>query len=151
MPIGPDGRIIRRRVRQMTPVSTNNPSPHINFFVGYISAMIVTIIVLILFGLTGWLGGLLVGLSWWNGTNFVVAGFVLNLILFPAYVSGVLEGLANTRRGKFKLYAFLYGFISIALLIILTHLDGNSYNNWNFLWAVGYGFYTLGLANRIAR
>ena len=49
MPIGPDGRIIRRRVRYFTPVNTNAPSES----------------------------------KWWNARNFTIAGFWINLVIFP--------------------------------------------------------------------
>lgn len=150
MPIGPDGRIIRRGIRQMTPVNTNNPAPDINFFTGYISLIILSLIVLVTAYLIGWLGGLLINLSWWSGGTFLGFGVIAMLLFYPVFIEGILEGLYSYKKWLYKLYSFLYGAITAAILITLNQLGDEVFNYTNYLWAAGYGLYCLAVSNRIA-
>jgi hypothetical protein len=151
MAIGPDGRIIRRRVRYFTPVNTNTPSEKTGFFLGLISSLIVGGIVVLIFAILGWLGDWLLDLKWWNASNFTIAGFWINLVIFPIYVSGVLEGLSTYRLGRFRFYAFLYGTIAISILILIDSLPGLNMNYWNFAFAAAYGIYTMWFATKMVR
>lgn len=150
MAIGPDGRIIRRRIRVLTPVNTHQPSEKTGFFMGLFSAMISVVIVMLAFVILGWLGGWIFDLNWWNVKNFSVAGFFINLLIFPIYVAGVLEGLVYSNYSRYRVYSFLYGTFSIAILIFLDSLSKTDFNLWSYLWAVGYGFYCMWLASKMA-
>jgi hypothetical protein len=150
MAIGPDGRIIRRHIRQFTPVNTDQPQEDIGFFMGYFAVMIVSVIVILLFVFMGWIGGLFFNLSWWTTNNLGMAGFVINMILFPVYISGALEGLAHSRPGRFRVYSFIYGAFSLSILIAVSQLSQSGWNAWTYLWAVGYGFYTVWLAAKMS-
>lgn len=151
MAIGPDGRIIRRRIRIFTPVNTNNPSESTGFFTGFFSVLIVSILFIAVFTVIGWLGGLFLDFKWWNYRNFFVVGFLINLLIFPVYISGVLEGLANSNFSRYRTYAFLYGSIAMTLLITLDQSSKTDFNYWRFLWALAYGLYSRWLATRMAR
>jgi hypothetical protein len=151
MAIGPDGRIIRRRVRFLTPVNTNNPSENTGFFLGLISVLILPILVVFAFMLLGWLGGLIFDFEWLNTKNFITAGFFVNLLVFPVYISGVLEGLARTRYGRYKFYAFVYGVIAMSILVFLSTLSKTEPNYYNYLYALAYGFYSMYFAGKMAR
>jgi hypothetical protein len=151
MAIGPDGRIIRRRVRFFTPVNTHNPSENTGFLFGLISVLILPILLVLAFVLVCALGGLFIKLSWWNTTNFVIASFFVNLLVFPIFISGVLEGLAHANFSRYRFYAFVYGVIAMGILIFLSSLSKTGFNYYNFLWAVAYGIYSMWLASRMAR
>jgi hypothetical protein len=151
MAIGPDGRIIRRRVRIFTPVNTNNPEENTGFFKGFFSAIFVSVVFIAVFTLIGLVGGWIVRLEWWNYRNFFVIGFLLNLLIFPVYISGVLEGLVSYNFSKYRFYSFCYGTIGMALLITLDAWSKTNFNYWNYLWAGAYGIYTMWLASRMAR
>jgi hypothetical protein len=151
MAIGPDGRIIRRRIRYFTPVSTHNPSESTGFFLGLISVLILPVLVILVLMFLGWLGGLIFELKWWNYRNFYIAGFLINLLVFPIYVSGVLEGLARVNFSRYRFYAFVYGTIGMAILIALDSWSKVGFNYWNYLWAGAYGIYSMWLATKMAR
>lgn len=151
MAIGPDGRIIRRRIRYFTPVNTNNPSGSTGFLFGLVSVLILPILLLLVFALVGWLGGMFLSLSWWNTKNFVTAGFFVNVLVFPIFISGVLEGLAHTNYSRFRWYAFIYGTLAMGFLVFVSSLSKTGFNYYNYLWAVGYGLYSMWLASKMAR
>jgi hypothetical protein len=151
MAIGPDGRIIRRRVRQFTPVNTSHPAENTGFFMGLFSALLVSALFVLIVAGIGWLGGIFFDLAWWNFKNFLTAGFLINLLIFPIFVSGVLEGLVVSNFSRYRFYAFIYGTLAMALLIGLNQLDNSSLNYWNFLWAGAYGIYSMWLATKMAR
>jgi hypothetical protein len=151
MAIGPDGRIIRRRVRIFTPVSTNNPSVSTGFFTGFFSVLFVSVLFIAAFTLIGWLGSLFLDLKWWNYRSFFVVGFLINLLIFPVYISGVLEGLSNYNFSRYRFYAFLYGTTGMAMLIFLDARTKADFNYWFYLWALAYGIYSMWLATRMAR
>jgi MFS family permease len=150
MAIGADGRIIRRRVRIFTPVNTNNPPENTGFFIGLFSVLFISVIFILIFLLIGWLGGWFFDLKWWNYRNFFIAGFLINLLIFPIYISGVLEGLASSNFSRYRFYAFLYGAFAIAILISLNAWSKPDFNYWNYLWAAGYGLYSRWLATRMS-
>jgi MFS family permease len=133
------------------PVNTNEPSENIGFFLGLFSVLIVSVLFILAFLVLGWLGGWLFHLSWWNYRNFFVAGFLINLVIFPIYISGVLEGLARTSYSRFRFYAFIYGTIAMSLLVALNLGTRSDYSWWNYLWAAAYGIYTVWLASRMSR
>ncbi len=135
----------------MTPVNTETPQEDIGFLLGYFAVMIVSVIFVLLIVFIGWIGGLFLNLGWWNGSNFLMIGFILNMIIFPIYISGALEGLAAARPGRFRWYAFIYGTISMSILIAFDQLPKNEPSFWAFAWAVAYGLYTVWLANRMSR
>lgn len=151
MPIGADGRIIRRGVRYFTPVNTNQPSERTGFFLGLISVMIIPVLVILVFMLIGWLGGMIFSLSWWNYRNFFIAGFLVNLLIFPIYIAGVLEGLARVNFSRYRFYAFVYGTLAMGLLMLLNAWSKADYNYWNYLWAGAYGIYSVWLATKMAK
>jgi len=151
MAIGPDGRIIRRRVRFFTPINTQNPSGNTGFLIGLASVMILPVILMIIFALIGWLGDFFISWTWWKTSNFVTAGFFVSLLVFPIFIAGVLEGLARVNYSRFKWYAFLYGTIAFGILIFVSSLSEENFNYYNYLWALAYGIYSLWVAKRNVR
>lgn len=150
MAIGPDGRIIRRNVRRFTPVNTDHPAEETGFLIGFISVMILSVLVVLIFVLLGWAGDFFIQWSWWNASNFLTAGFVINLLIFPVYISGALEGLTVHHFSRYRRYAFFYGLLAMAMLIGISQLSEGGFNHWTYLWAVGYGIYTVWLATKMA-
>ena len=150
MAIGPDGRIIRRRIRLFTPVNTNNPAENTGFFMGFFSVILVSVLFIAVCMLIGLIGGWIFDLKWWNYKNFFVVGFLLNLLIFPIYISGVLEGLATYNYSRYRYYSFLYGTIGMAFLIAMDSWSKSNFNYWNYLWAGGYGVYCVWVASKMA-
>jgi hypothetical protein len=151
MAIGPDGTIIRRRVRFFTPVNTHNPSEKTGFFMGLFSVLVLSVFLVLAFMLIGWLGSLFPNFSWWTTKNFRTIGFFVNLLVFPIFISGVLEGLAGVNFSRFRFYAFLYGTIAMGFLVFLYQLSNTGFNYYTYLWAAVYGIYSMWLAARNVR
>jgi hypothetical protein len=151
MAIGPDGRIIRRRVRLFTPVNTHNPSEKTGFFMGLVSVIILSVLLVLAFTLIGWLGGRFLNFTWWNAKNFTTAGFFVNLLVFPIFISGVLEGLASVNLSRFRFYAFVYGTLVMGFLVLLYQLSNTGFNYYSYLWAAAYGLYSMWSASRNVR
>jgi|GEM_PF-4690532 len=149
MNIGPDGRIIRRELRRFTPVSTEHPSEKTGFFMGFFSVLLVAGIVLLGFIFIGWFGGLLIKWSWWNYKTFMSIGGVVNLIFFPAYISGTLEGLSGSHYKRYRWYSFFYGALAMAILILISQISDGHFNFWIYLWALAYGVYTDWFARKM--
>lgn len=149
MAIGPDGRIIRRNVRRFTPVSTDHPSENTGFFTGLFAVIIVSVLVAAIFAFIGWAGDFFISWKWWNARNFLLAGIVIDLLLFPAYVSGALEGLIASHYGRYRWYSFVYGFLVIAVMVSIDQVSKGNFNPWTYLWAVGYGIYSLWFAGKM--
>jgi len=151
MPIGPDGRIIRRRVRFFTPVNTHNPSEKTGFFMGLFSVLLLSVFLVLAFMLIGWLGSLFLNFDWWTVKNFRTIGFFVNFLVFPIFISGVLEGLASVNLSRFRLYAFLYGTLVMGLIVFLYQLSNTGFSYYSYLWAAAYGLYSLWSASRNVR
>ncbi|MFO7614328.1 MAG: hypothetical protein R6W71_06775 [Bacteroidales bacterium] len=149
MNIGPDGRIIRRELRRFTPVNTERPSEKTGFLTGFFSVVLVAAIVMLGFIFIGWFGGLFIKWSWWNYKTFMSIGGVVNLIFFPAYISGALEGLASRHFKSYRLYSFLYGVLAIAIPIFISQISGGDFNAWTYLWALAYGGYSDWFARKM--
>jgi hypothetical protein len=98
----------------------------------------------------GWLGDLILNWTWWTASNFGTVGALINFLIFPIYISGVLEGLYYESRLRYKVYAFIYGFITIAIPQTLEQLNSEKFDWMRYGWALGYGLYSLWLALKMA-
>ncbi|GET34479.1 hypothetical protein PbJCM13498_33420 [Prolixibacter bellariivorans] len=150
MTIGPDGRIIRRNVRRVTPVNTYHPEENLGFIMSYLVLVFLSIAFVVAFVILGWLGDLILNWTWWTASNFGTVGTLINFLIFPIYISGVIEGLYYGNRFRYKLYAFIYGFITIAIPQTLDQLNDAEFNWMQYGWALGYGLYCLWLALKMA-
>ncbi|MCF8387587.1 MAG: hypothetical protein K9G47_06870, partial [Bacteroidales bacterium] len=113
------------------------------------SVIIVSVLFVLILSGIGWLGGFIFNLSWWNAGTFSTVAMILNLILFPIYISGALEGLAYRNESRYKLYAFLYAFLIFAVPYTIGMLWDNDLSVWPYVWSFLYGLYSVWLATKM--
>ncbi len=151
MPEAPKKQVIQETVRQYSPVNKFSPRLKMGFFVGFLAVLVICVLVVLTFALIGWLGELLFNLSWWDAQSFMMIALIINLFAFPVYIAGVLSDFSIDHYGRFKLYAFLYAFLAIAVpsTFNMYGKEGFDFSIWPYIWSTIYGLYSLWLAKKM--
>lgn len=151
MPEAPKKQVIQQTVRQYSPVKKFSTRLKMGFFTGLLAVLIISALVALAFAAIGWLGDLLFNLSWWDARSFTMIAMIINLFAFPVYISGVLSDFSIDHYGRYKLYAFLYAFLVIAVpsTFDMFGKEGFNFSIWPYIWSALYGLYSRWLAKKM--